>query len=164
MSKLCVFSGFSWGYVIIPNRLINLKGKTTVKHLQLNTFLLSRNSCGNNYILQACFTWDANTPPSGEPDTARLPTYQGEVIITCLTDPTLCRPEENIQKYRRLCTIDRQRKQLHNLTLFPFDSAMPDYLLVPAPMPLLPFFCVMAVVLGMTLLRAIGPLTCRRRR
>ena len=44
-----------------------------------------------------CFIWDAITPFSGEPDTAKLPTYQGETISVCLAVPTLCKPEKTLK-------------------------------------------------------------------
>ena len=89
-----VFSGFSEGVMLwYPNGLINLKPLSK----QLKRFLhLSRNSYRKHTILH-CFAWDAITPPSGEPVTARLPTYQGETIAVCLTASALCRPGETLK-------------------------------------------------------------------
>ena len=108
--------------------------------------------------------------PSGEPVTARLPIYQGETVLVCLTVTALCRPEENTQKYAALYSqsiVDARCDK--TLSLLPFNAAVSDDLLVPASMPPLPFSSVLpilarasgAILLGA--LRVVEPHTCRRR-
>ena len=50
--------------------------------------------------ITVCFTWNAITPPSGEPVTAKPPIYQGETISVCLTVPALCKPEKHSKVMR----------------------------------------------------------------
>ena len=83
--------------MLYPNRLINLNNKGTNKPLSTcDSLLFTRAASAVRYIYYTwVLWWSANTPPSGEPVTARLPTYQGETISVCLTAPgSFARPEE----------------------------------------------------------------------
>ena len=97
-----VFAGFSKGVKTMnPTGLINLQQTKTPLSTRLTTFFLRAAQLSYITMLHVCFPWGADTPPSGEPDTARLPIYQGEAFKACLTDPTLCKPEGKHSKETR---------------------------------------------------------------
>ena len=102
-------------------------------------------------------------PPQVSRTRQGCPFTRARLLKPALPFQLFANPRENTQKKLRLCPIDHPHKQGINLSLLPFSSAMPDNLLVPAPMPLLPFVCETAIILGVTLLRAVEPLTCRCR-
>ena len=60
-----VFSGFSWGYLIIPNGLINLWGKTNTVKLETQHFFLWAAMLSYITIIHVCFMWGAFTGSIG---------------------------------------------------------------------------------------------------
>ena len=131
----------------------------TVKHLRQQRFLLSRNSCGNMLVYMCVLCEVLLHPPQVSRYGEDATFTRARSLRPASPNLLFANPRENTLGGYDTKT-DRQCKQCHNLSLFPLNSAMPDDFLIPASMPLLPFSSVTAIIVGMTLLRAVEPLTC----
>ena len=98
--------------MLYPNRLINLK--QTVKHLRLKHCLTRAAIAIVSTIIQCVFTWDAITPPSGEPDTARLPIYQGEAFKPALPSQLFA----DLRKHSKVCAALYNRSSMQAVSKF----------------------------------------------
>ena len=94
--------------------------------------------------------------PPGEPERQDCPFTRARPLRSALPTWPKLHPEVNT----RICGFIQKQSSMQgvlNLSLFPFDTSMPDHLLVPTTVPLLPLTSVTSILTGR--LRAVEPHT-----